>query len=240
MFSEKGRFSGAKQEMNSKKGVPSAGKSQPEKASVKSSKEIRRDPEEERRRVFRELRLKTHAEMELDVADRIKNNPKPTEEEILAGTFREEIEPQVRDAVFELRRKGYSCSSSGFGGEGADAQAIDGYFEVDENTKKKLEELGVSVQPSSLGEGYTEITMRPSSPDLAKIAEIWNKVAEVLPDQGRPADPSISGGAEEFRNQYAADRTDVERDVLRLRLAKESYHPDVERRMRQRLEELGG
>lgn len=38
----------------------------------------------------------------------------PTNEEWKAGTFIERIEPIVRDATIELRKKGYNTNSSGF------------------------------------------------------------------------------------------------------------------------------
>ncbi len=45
---------------------------------------------------------------------RIKDNPRATEEEYEAGTFKESLERQVREAVFELKKKGYKPFESGF------------------------------------------------------------------------------------------------------------------------------
>ena len=64
----------------------------------------------EREKLFEELdklREEAHAQIEKETEERIKNNPKPSEEEILAGAFREMIEPQVRNALFEMYKKGY-------------------------------------------------------------------------------------------------------------------------------------
>ena len=47
---------------------------------------------------------------------RLKENPASTEEELYMGVFTEWIEPQVRDAIIEMSRKGYATQSSGFHG----------------------------------------------------------------------------------------------------------------------------
>ncbi|MFH1677866.1 MAG: hypothetical protein ABH888_03590 [Patescibacteria group bacterium] len=62
------------------------------------------NPELERLEQFAELRKKTHEKIEVETAGRIKDDPKPTDEEIRVGAFREMIEPQVRDALFEFFR----------------------------------------------------------------------------------------------------------------------------------------
>jgi hypothetical protein len=48
--------------------------------------------------------------------ERKAKNPRASEEELRAGVYKEGLEPQVRDAVFALRRKGYATFESGFGG----------------------------------------------------------------------------------------------------------------------------
>jgi len=82
------------------------------------------------------LRESVHKIIEKETEQRIKENPIPTEEEIYVGAFQEMLEPQVRDAVFEMHRKGYATESSGFGGENSEYQMVDGYFVVDDKTKK--------------------------------------------------------------------------------------------------------
>lgn len=57
---------------------------------------------------------KEKAKNELEKYDRITSNPYASDEEYRAGTYRESIESQVRDAVFELQKKGYSPMESGF------------------------------------------------------------------------------------------------------------------------------
>jgi len=202
------------------------------------------NPELERRNNFQRLREQIHNEIEAETEKRIKENPKPTEEEIMAGAFREMIEPQVRDALFEFYRKGYSTESSGFGGEFGEIQSLDGYFEIDEETKKKIEELGVKVLKGrdldlpGQSEKYTYIQFNPSSPDIKEIKKKWDVIVALLPQREEPVQPSISGGSEDFRKQYAANRTDIEKAMLQKRLALEEHSPDAEEEIRNRLEEL--
>ena len=54
------------------------------------------------------------ARNELEKYERITTNPYASDEEYQAGTYRESIESQVRDAVFELQKRGYSPIESGF------------------------------------------------------------------------------------------------------------------------------
>ncbi len=202
------------------------------------------NPEIELLQKFAELRKKTHEEIEKETAERIKDNPHPTEEEIAVGAFKEMIEPQVRDAIFECYRKGYSTASSGFGGEYGEQQAMDGFFEIDNETKRKIEALGVNVlkgkEVGMLGESphYTWIIFKPENSDIDEIKKKWDEIVAVLPKRKESAMPSISGGAEEFRKQYAPDRTDIEKKVLESRLNLEESHPDIEEKMRQRIKEL--
>src|SRR5258708_1162816 len=78
------------------------------------------------------LRRKLHRSMKREEAARLRNNPAPSEEELFMGAFKEWLEPQVRDAIFTLYRKGYATQSSGFHAREPDLQMIDGLFMVDE------------------------------------------------------------------------------------------------------------
>lgn len=202
------------------------------------------NPELKWKNNFQRLREQIHKQVEIETEKRIKENPKPTEEEIMVGAFREMIEPQVRDAVFEFYRKGYSTESSGFGGEFGETQSLDGYFEIDEKTKEKMEVLGIKVlKGRDLGlpwenEKYTYIQFKPNNPDADEIKKKWDAIAALLPQREEPAQPSISGGSEDFRKQYAANHTDIEKAMLQKRLTFVEYSPEVEEKMRHRLEEL--
>lgn len=193
---------------------------------------------------FASLRLEAHKQMDREVLARLRENPIPSEEEILVGAFREMIEPQVRDALFEFNRKGYSTESSGFYGAVGEMQCIDGYFEIDDATKVRIEELGGQVLKgkdvglSGQHEQYTYIRFYPKHARRDEIKAKWDSIARVLPDRGMHAQPSISGGSEDFRNTYVKNRLDVEKAVLEKILSLDESDPETTRKMRDRLEEL--
>ena len=191
-----------------------------------------------------QLREEAHAQIEKETEERKRDNPKPTEDEILAGVFREMIEPQVRDALFKMYKKGYSTESSGFGGENSDIQQIDGYFEIDEKTKKELNDAGAEVLKGKdiglpgFGDNYTFIRFSPKEANTGGIKEMWDKIVSLLPQKAKPASPSISGASDDFRKQFAPDRVDIEKAVLEKQLASGEFSPEAEEEMRQRLNEL--
>src|SRR6266568_4972599 len=94
---------------------------------------------------FAQLRQRVHQSMKNEEEERLKENPRPTEEELYMGAFEEWLEPQVRGAVRVMYRKGYATQSSGFHAEQPELQIIDGYFAVDEETKGVLQQMGVEV-----------------------------------------------------------------------------------------------
>ncbi|MDD4989499.1 MAG: hypothetical protein PHV42_03690, partial [Candidatus Pacebacteria bacterium] len=49
-----------------------------------------------------------------DLNDRLKNNPIGSEQELRMGVYLEELEPQVREAVSELEKRGWLTFESGF------------------------------------------------------------------------------------------------------------------------------
>ncbi len=162
----------------------------------------------------------------------------------MAGAFREMIEPQARDALFEMYKKGYSTESSGFGGEDSEYQQIDGYFELDDETKKKLEEAGVKILKGKdiglpgFGDNYTFIRFFPKEADADKIKEKWDEIASLLPQKANLASPSISGASDDFRKQFAPERIDIEKTVLEKQLASGEFSPETEEAMKRRLDEI--
>lgn len=82
-----------------------------------------------------------------DLRERKQNNPIPTIEELKMGCFIEQIEPQVRDAVMILRKKGYDTVESGFD----DLNKWDQFFHI-KNVKKeninknKFEEIRSTIK----------------------------------------------------------------------------------------------
>lgn len=195
---------------------------------------------------FQALRKRTHEQMEEEVRLRVQRDPRPTEEETIVGAFKEMIEPQVRGALFEFNRKGYPTESSGFGGEIGTIQSMDGYFEIDPRTKATLETMGVQVlKDRDLGwpgggkrDAYTWLRFEPEAADMETIKQKWDAIAAALPDRHVPLQPSVSGGSEEFRKEYAPERVDIERRTLQRALATGDFEPSTERSMQDRIEEL--
>ena len=192
---------------------------------------------------FEELRSRVHKEMEKELERRLKKNPQPTKEEVLIGAFKEMIEPQVRDAVFECFRKGYPTESSGFGGEFGEWQSLDGYFEIDEETKNKIEALGAKVlKGNEVGlpghYNYTYIRFEPSKADIREIKAKWDSIVALLPPKNEEPRPSISGGAEDFRRKFAPEYEDIELAMLQRRLELTKSDPETEKKMRRRIKEL--
>src|SRR5688572_1790728 len=80
------------------------------------------DAEMDRSIECQRLRRKTRETMKLELEERLRRDPEPTTEELSQGAFEQMIEPQVRDALRVMRRKGYSTTSSGF--NSLDAQSV--------------------------------------------------------------------------------------------------------------------
>jgi len=139
---------------------------------------------------------------------RIIANDVPTEQELNMNMYVEELEPQVRDAVLDLNRKGYSTHSSGFRGHpNADIQQIDGFFTLDNDTQRNLNKIGVEViskniKPDESGtwREHTSIRFRSKEPNLNAMKEKWAEITALIPDRGRSATPNIWG--KRFREEY--------------------------------------
>lgn len=197
--------------------------------------------EQVRIRQFEQLRERIHKQLEEETAKRIAENPKPTEEEIYLGAFKEMIEPQVREAVFALLKKGYTPESSGFYGDHNDMQGIDGFFEIDDETKRKLEARGVEVieeKDKSLHGVYTYIKFKAKEPDIKKMAQTWNNIIELILAKDEIGPPSAYGDLEDFLKKYTPERTDVEKATLERRLRLHDIEPTIEKEMRERVEQI--
>ncbi len=151
-------------------------------------------------KTFNELANQTHLQMRVELQERVKSNPHPTEQEVAMGAFREGLEPQVRQALETMFKKGYSTSSSGFYGEDGSLQCIDGFFTIDEETEKKINALGARVRRYK--NGYTWIEFDAESPDLLTMTNKWIQIAETLPTLMEPAVTNQTVAADEFHKKY--------------------------------------
>jgi hypothetical protein len=150
-------------------------------------------------RYFVRLRKGAHKGMKRHVHHRILRDPRATPEELDMGAYTEALEPQVRNAVLLLRTKGYTTISSGF--DWLDTQRIlfarshltDFAFEPE--TARRLEESGVRLEVQSNSVGFQ--LRRPLT--LRDMKNIWDTIADSLPDLGAPAGPSTTPIAKVFR-----------------------------------------
>lgn len=186
---------------------------------------------------WRTLQRKCHEKSALETEQRIWSEKPPTEEEVRMGIFREELEWQVRDAVFAMNRKGYRTVMSGFNGRRENEQYIDGFFEIDPETMRKLNEIGVHVAPPDPEKhlAVTTITFRPAIPDMKTIKSKWDEIAALLPDLGHrspPSPPSI------LISLLAPDRFDLERERLEYELSEKDLPPEYEKELQGRLAEV--
>lgn len=155
-----------------------------------------------------QLRDAVYEGMYSELQDRAANNPTPTEQEMRMGAYKEEIEPQARDAVMSMRDKGYNTSSSGFGdpADGHETQQLTLRTPLSAETETTLKAQGFSVENISLKQkdntesNLTNITFQPNNPmNLGEMKSRWDQLAGMLPDRGQPAPMSAHGSAEKFR-----------------------------------------
>jgi len=168
------------------------------------------------RRQFARLRKATHETMRAEEQQRLKDNPLPTEDELYMGAFREWLEPQMRDAIPIMYRKGYATESSGFHATRPQQQLADGYFEIDPQTKAVLNSMGVEVlRGPDIGlpnnKHITILRFSGTEPSIDVLKKKWDAIAAALPPTELPAAiRPICDRAEEFRLQFAPDYPSLE------------------------------
>jgi hypothetical protein len=159
-----------------------------------------------------QLRNAVYAEMQFELEDRMINNPMPTNEELNIGAYKEQLEPQVRDAVMDMRAKGYNTHSSGFAGKSYEEQRLDLDRPLSDEIVTLLRENGFGLgiafffdddnpdKGTWQGESAGSIVFKPEkSTDLAEMKSKWDKLASILPDLGSSAPPATHYNAERFR-----------------------------------------
>ena len=164
---------------------------------------IPNDPKLKKHRLFTHLMFTILDKITIDIKKHLAMQTLPTDLELKLGVFVMMLEPQVRDAVLEFNRKGYSTDTSGFM-DYAESQSIDGDFTLDRASKKKLEELGVVVETNP--SGYTRLQFWPVEADFDKIKAMWDTIAGLLPDKHTTTSPSMTKRSRSFREKYVAAR----------------------------------
>jgi hypothetical protein len=115
------------------------------------------------------------------------------------GVYCEYIEPQVLEAVLNLRKKGYSTYESGFGD--FDSQMISFEeehlkdFDFPQSLYQDFEnqDVKIIVQPNQVKLKFS------SFKNLEEIKKLWDKIEAALPDLGKSAKPCELKQAEVFR-----------------------------------------
>jgi hypothetical protein len=132
----------------------------------------------------RRLRHRVHEEMEREKERRLEENPAPTDVELSLGVYIEDIEPHVRDAVLELRKKGYSTRGSGFNSYNMQSVYLDlghpDFADIPKEVREKLEDLGAKFDKEG-----RQITFACSEIDLGKMKAKWDEIVAELPNLDR-------------------------------------------------------
>jgi hypothetical protein len=147
---------------------------------------------------FFKLRNDVLTQMHKDFVKRITANPEPTEDEWKMGTYEEDIEYQVRDAIKILRKKGYNTFESGF--YGPEMQRIgfsDKKYEYLTPSNRlidlaKEKGMDIIVQSDGIELKYNKIV------SLADIKYLWDQIAMEVKDLGYEAESSQITAAKTF------------------------------------------
>jgi len=129
---------------------------------------------------YQKLRQQVRQDCRAALEKRKINAPRETEEERILGCYLEAIEPQVRQVVLNLNRKGYKTQGSGFGPENTQKiYCADGQFAgLDFSTifLSSLKERGVDlkIEPKSL---TLYLSKRLS---LDELCVIWQEIEKQI------------------------------------------------------------
>ena len=150
---------------------------------------------------YAKLRKQTREQMWEQVKERKNQNPTPTQEELEMGCYIESIEPQVRAAVLNLRRKGYATYESGFHnfkGQkiGFEEKHLEN-FRLPKNLIHELELKGIIVKINSDSLAFSCSRYL----ELEELKNIWNQIENILPDLQKPAEPCKLRAAQSFRER---------------------------------------
>jgi len=151
---------------------------------------------------FAVLRKQTLGKMQTEIKERKQTNPRPSGDELLMGAYIEQIEPQVREIVLNLGKKGYTTYESGFGDFDSQRISFTGeplaQFSFPEELKKDLARAGIEliVKPNSLEFKFSQFK------DLDKIKGLWRKVESAIPNLGKTAEPNNTQAAKLFRQKF--------------------------------------
>jgi hypothetical protein len=132
---------------------------------------------------FEELRTTIPKIAKDEFNSRMERNAKLSLEEWKMGITMEDLEPQVRGAVLELNRKGYTTEISGLYKDNVNLIQINSH--IDGDTKQKLENIGVKVEEGTFdNKPFTEIVFKGIEPNLYTLQHQWREIAALFPKKG--------------------------------------------------------
>jgi hypothetical protein len=155
-----------------------------------------------------ELRKEAIARSNADLASRLMANPYASEEELRAGVYKEALEPQVREAVFVFRNKGYNTFESGFRELAVGGQYVG--FRKDQNDplkvdtealNEKFKGKGIDVKFYEEDDRYTLSLSSSANLSLEEWRQIWAEVADAVPTREVGKSISLQNEAETFAEQ---------------------------------------
>ncbi len=135
-------------------------------------------------------RDRAHLESEELLKKRQLENPVPTDDERRIGVYIEMIEPQMREALLVLTKKGYKAIDSGYDGR----QFQNGVQYIGFEKEMISTELLPLIQDAVNMDGI-EVKMEFDTRDFLELVperfltieewkEVWKRVAGVFPDRG--------------------------------------------------------
>jgi hypothetical protein len=116
-----------------------------------------------------------------------------TPEEYEMGVYLEFLEPQVREAMVTLNKKGYKTFRSGFSEKDPKDQFVDVYnaeVEVPEDLVKSLEERGVEVRIENFDD-RTTVTLHPQENGKVIRLEEWKEIWDYFAEHLEEANPDL-------------------------------------------------
>jgi hypothetical protein len=124
---------------------------------------------------------------------RIVDDPVATMEEYELGAFKDSLENQVADAVFELHDKGYSPFESGMTEDPASRDQFIGFYDKEISLPAalidELDQQGIEVSIRKLND-RTQIFLHPKKDEKIRLSEwkaVWDFLAENMPPKEREA-----------------------------------------------------
>lgn len=147
------------------------------------------------------LHFTVHEQMKKDVERRCAGRPLADPYEMRLGAYREEIEPQMREAIELAQEKGYGTFSCGFYGRDAQDISFEGGalkgFNFHEQFLEDFKARGVDVQVTD-GRILLEFSRKFT---LDELRGMWKAVVEQLLDLHRAPAQSSTRMAMRFRQE---------------------------------------